>query len=73
MASKPGGNAGAGVLPPQERVEQRPDGLVRITLKKAYRDGTVAVDMDPLSLLCRLATRTGGSGAEQLRSRTRRC
>ena len=29
----------------QERVEQRPDGLVRITLKKAYADGTVAVDM----------------------------
>jgi hypothetical protein len=29
---------------------------VRITLKKAYADGTVAVDMDPLSLLCRLAT-----------------
>ena len=40
----------------QERVEFRPDGLVRITLKKAYADGTVAVDMDPLSLLCRLAT-----------------
>ena len=40
----------------QERVEQRPDGLVRITLKKAYADGTVAVEMDPLSLLCRLAT-----------------
>jgi Putative transposase len=39
----------------QERVEQRPDGLVRITLKKAYSDGTIAVDMDPLSLLCRLA------------------
>lgn len=36
----------------QERLEQRPDGLVRIILKKAYRDGTVAVDMDPLSLLC---------------------
>jgi len=32
------------------------DGLVRITLKKAYTDGTIAVDMDPLSLLCRLAT-----------------
>jgi hypothetical protein len=29
---------------------------VRITLKKAYTDGTIAVDMDPLSLLCRLAT-----------------
>ncbi len=28
----------------QERVEQRPDGLVRVTLKKAYADGTVAVD-----------------------------
>jgi hypothetical protein len=40
----------------QERIERRPDGLVRITLKKAYADGTVAVDMDPLSLLCRLAT-----------------
>ena len=40
----------------QERVEQRPNGLVRITLKKAYTDGTIAVDMDPLSLLCRLAT-----------------
>jgi hypothetical protein len=40
----------------QERIERRPDGLVRITLKQAYADGTVAVDMDPLSLLCRLAT-----------------
>ena len=40
----------------QERVEQQPNGLVRITLKKAYADGTIAVDMDPLSLLCRLAT-----------------
>lgn len=40
----------------QQRVGLRPDGLVRITLKKAYADGTVAVDMDPLSLLCRLAT-----------------
>ena len=40
----------------QDRLQLRPDGLVRITLKKAYTDGTVAVDMDPLSLLCRLAT-----------------
>ena len=39
----------------QERVDLGRDGLVRITLKKAYADGTVAVDMDPLSLLCRLA------------------
>lgn len=40
----------------QGRLLQRPYGLVRIILKKAYSDGTVAVDMDPLSLLCRLAT-----------------
>ena len=39
----------------QERVVQGPDGLVRITLKKAFADGTVAVDMDPLSWLTRLA------------------
>jgi hypothetical protein len=30
--------------------------MASITLKKAYADGTIAVDMDPLSLLCRLAT-----------------
>jgi hypothetical protein len=40
----------------QERVEPQKGGLVRIALKRAYADGTVAVDMDPLSLLCRLAT-----------------
>ena len=39
----------------QDKIEHRPDGLVRIFLKRAYADGTVAVDMDPLSLLCRLA------------------
>jgi hypothetical protein len=40
----------------QERVEPTKEGLVRIVLKRAYADGTVAVEMDPLSLLCRLAT-----------------
>src|SRR6185436_18397590 len=39
----------------QERVELQQDGLVRLSLKRAFADGTVAVDMDPLSLLCRLA------------------
>jgi hypothetical protein len=39
----------------QERITHGPDGLVRISLKKPFADGTVAVDMDPLSLLCRLA------------------
>ena len=40
----------------QERLCLLPDGLVRITLRKPFRDGTYAIDMDPLSLLCRLAT-----------------
>jgi hypothetical protein len=35
----------------EERLEPRPGGLVRSTLKKAYTGGTVAVEMDPLSLL----------------------
>jgi hypothetical protein len=39
----------------QERVIRGPDGLVRITLKKPFSDGTVAVDLAPLSLLSRLA------------------
>jgi hypothetical protein len=30
----------------QERVDPRPEGLVRITLKKANTDGTIAVDME---------------------------
>jgi Putative transposase len=38
-----------------ERLELRPDDLVRIVLKKALTDGTFAIDMDPLSLLSRLA------------------
>jgi hypothetical protein len=38
----------------QERVTQGPEGLVRITLKKRFSDGTFAVDLDPLSLLTRL-------------------
>src|SRR5260221_8825195 len=40
----------------QERVQPQSNGLVRIALKRAYADGTFAVDMDPLSLLFRLAT-----------------
>jgi hypothetical protein len=38
----------------QERILQGPDGLVRIALKKPFSDGTVAIDLDPLSLLLRL-------------------
>jgi hypothetical protein len=39
-----------------ERIAPGPDGLVRIVLKKAFSDGTFAIDLDPLSLLCRLCT-----------------
>ncbi|HEX5076892.1 MAG TPA: transposase [Gemmatimonadaceae bacterium] len=38
-----------------ERLLPGPDGLVRIALKRPFSDGTVAIDLDPLSLLCRLA------------------
>ncbi|XYI00715.1 transposase [Sorangium sp. So ce1128] len=40
----------------QERVELQQDGLVRLSRRRAFADGTVAASMDPLSLLCRLAT-----------------
>ncbi len=39
----------------QERITRGPHGLVRIALKRPFSDGTVAVDLDPLSLLSRLA------------------
>jgi hypothetical protein len=39
----------------QDRIEHGQDGMVRIVLKRPFPDGTVTVEMDPLSLLCRLA------------------
>jgi hypothetical protein len=39
-----------------ERVQLLDDGLVRLVLKRPFTDGTVAVDLDPLSLLVRLCT-----------------
>jgi hypothetical protein len=38
----------------QERVTRGPDGVVLRIALKAFSDGTVAVDLDPLSLLSRL-------------------
>ena len=35
----------------QERVELRPDHLVRLNLKRPFADGTRAVDLDPLSFV----------------------
>jgi hypothetical protein len=37
----------------QDRIIPANDGLVRITLKRAFSDGTIAINVDPLSLLCR--------------------
>jgi len=39
----------------QDKIEQGQDGLVRILPERPFPDGTVAVELDPLSLLCRLA------------------
>ncbi len=39
-----------------ERLQITPDGNVRLFLRKAFRDGTAAIEMQPLALLTRLAT-----------------
>jgi hypothetical protein len=51
----------------QERVHLLDDGLVRIELKRPFADGTVAVDLDPLSLLCRLAAAVPAPGFHVIR------
>ena len=51
----------------QDRVRLLDDGMVRIVLKRPFSDGTTAVDMDPLSLLCRLATSVPGPGFHTVR------
>jgi len=40
-----------------ERVQPGADGLVRLALKAPFSEGTLAVDLDPLSLPCRLVGR----------------
>ncbi len=51
----------------QERVTAGPDGLVRIALKRPFADGTVAIDLDPLSLLSRLAASVPAKGTHTVR------
>jgi len=51
----------------QQRLELLDDGLVRITLKRAFSDGTTAIDLDPLSLLCRLAASVPAPGFNTVR------
>ncbi len=54
----------------QERVTAGPYGLVRIALKRPFADGTVAIDLDPLSLLSRFAASVpsslSGSGKRRI-------
>ena len=38
----------------QERLEETANGKLRYSLKKAWRDGTVALVLDPLDLLARV-------------------
>ncbi len=51
----------------QERVTAGPDGLVRMALKRPFADGTVAIDLDPLSLLARLAASVPAKGTHTVR------
>ena len=51
----------------QEPVTAGPDGLVRIALKRPFADGTVAIDLDPWSLLSRLAASVPGKRTHTVR------
>ena len=51
----------------QERVTLGPEGLVRIDLKRPFADGTIAIDLDPVSLLCRLAASVPAPGTHTVR------
>ena len=46
---------------------QGPDGLVRIALERPFADGTIALDLAPLSLLCRLAVSVPIKGTHPVR------
>jgi len=39
----------------EQRVKKLANRLVRVELERPFSDGTVAIDLDPLSFLCRLA------------------
>jgi hypothetical protein len=51
----------------QSRLQTLDNGLCRITLKRAFSDGTFAIDLDPLSLLCRLAASVPAPGFNTVR------
>ena len=51
----------------RERLELLDNGLCRIRLKRAFGDGTVAIDLDPISLLSRLAASVPAPGFNTVR------
>jgi hypothetical protein len=51
----------------QERVQLLESGRVRLGLKRAYSDGTVAVELDQLALMFRLAAAIPGPGFHTVR------
>jgi hypothetical protein len=51
----------------EQRLELLDNGLCRLSLKRAFSDGTFAIDLDPLSLLCRLAASVPAPGFNTVR------
>lgn len=51
----------------ESRLQTLDNGLCRITLKRVFSDGTYAIDLDPLSLLCRLAASVPAPGFNTVR------
>ena len=51
----------------ESRLHKLDNGLCRITLKRAFSDGTFAIDLDPLSLMCRLAAAVPAPGFNTVR------
>ena len=51
----------------ESRLQTLDNGLCRITLKRAFADGTYAIVLDPLSLLCRLAAAVPAPGFNTVR------
>jgi hypothetical protein len=51
----------------QERLTELPNGRLRYQMKKAWRDGTVALDFDPLDLIARLCAMVPPPGFHMVR------
>jgi hypothetical protein len=54
-----------------KHLQPGPEGLVRTALKKPFSDGTFVIDLDPLSLLCRLCASVPAARIPMISSRLR--